>query len=152
MPPVIGLSHKHIVMVDLDGMPLEKVKRLADLALKRFRLGGYVILESSPNNYHVVFDRPFRYWSETARVMAWIAIMSNNPNVKDWVLMQEIKEASTLRVSPKPTNPEGYKPTPKIVYQYGSRNLGIKAYLKAREEALKLLKELKIYKEQTTQT
>ncbi|MEM2465620.1 MAG: hypothetical protein QXL85_08480, partial [Candidatus Bathyarchaeia archaeon] len=117
--------------------------RLADKALKRFRLGGYVILESSPNNYHVVFDRPFRYWSKTARVMAWIAIISGNPNVQKWVCMQLIKEASTLRVSPKPTNPEGYKPTPKIVYQYGSRNLGIKAFLKAREETLKLLKEQK---------
>ncbi|MEO0252256.1 MAG: hypothetical protein ABIM44_08505 [candidate division WOR-3 bacterium] len=139
-------------MVDLDGMPLEKVRELADLALKRFKLGGYVILESSPNNYHVVFDRPFRYWSKTARVMAWIAIISGNPNVQKWVCMQLIKEASTLRVSPKPTNPEGYKPTPKIVYQYGGRNLGIKAYLEARMETLKLLKELEIYEEQTTQT
>ncbi|MEM2565142.1 MAG: hypothetical protein QXQ42_05560 [Candidatus Bathyarchaeia archaeon] len=141
MPPVIGLSHKNIVMVDLDGMPLEEVKRLADKALKRFRLGGYIILESSQGNYHVVF----RYWSETVRVMAWIAIMSNNPNVQKWVCMQLIKEASTLRVNPKPTNPEGCKPIPKIVYQYGSRNLGIKAFLKSREEILKLLKELEIY-------
>ncbi|MEM2294145.1 MAG: hypothetical protein QXU81_10345 [Candidatus Bathyarchaeia archaeon] len=84
--------------------------------------------------------------------MAWIAIISGNPNVQKWVCMQLIKEASTLRVSPKPTNPEGYKPTPKIVYQYGGRNLGIKAYLEARMETLKLLKELEIYEEQTTQT
>lgn len=77
MPPVIGFSHKNIVMIDLDGMPLEEVKEIANKALKRFRLGGYIILESSPNNYHVVFDRPFRYWSKVYRIMAWIAIMSD---------------------------------------------------------------------------
>ncbi|MEM2152060.1 MAG: hypothetical protein QXY73_04140 [Candidatus Bathyarchaeia archaeon] len=46
------------------------------------------------------------------------------------------------------TNPEGYKPIPKVVYQYGNRELGVKAYLEARKEALKLLEELKIYGEQ----
>lgn len=145
MPPIIGLTHRNIVMVDLDGMPLERVKEIADLALKRFKLGGYVILESSPGNYHLVFNRPFRYWSKVYRIMAWIAVISDNPNVWKWVCMQLIKEAETLRVSPKLTNPEGFKPVPTVVCRVGRQDLGVRVYFAAREKILKIIEELGVY-------
>jgi|GEM_PF-6919657 len=47
MPPVVGLTLRNIVMVDLDGMPLEKVRELADKALKRFRLGAILSLKAA---------------------------------------------------------------------------------------------------------
>ncbi|MEM3590999.1 MAG: hypothetical protein QW702_02730 [Candidatus Bathyarchaeia archaeon] len=144
MPPIVGLTLRNIVMVDLDGMPLEKVKELADLVLKRFKLGGYVILESSQGNYHVVFNRPFRYWSKVYKIMAWIAIMSGNPNVYKWVCMQLIKEAETLRLSPKPTK-EGFRHIPMVVCRVGRQDLGIRVYFNAREKILSLIDKLGVY-------
>lgn len=143
MPPIVGLTFKNIVMVDLDGMPLEKVKELADKVLGKFKLGGYVILESSEGNYHVVFNKPMQ-WSKVMKILGWIAIMSNNPNVWKWVCMQLIKQAETLRVSPKPSS-KSFKPPPKIVYKFGKQNLGVRIYLETRREILRIIRELGFY-------
>jgi hypothetical protein len=43
------------VMLDLDHMPLNRVKYWARRALRFFKLVGLLILESSKDCYHVVF-------------------------------------------------------------------------------------------------
>jgi len=141
MAVIIGLSDKNTVMVDLDNMSFKRVKRLAELTCKHFRLGGFIILKSSPNHYHVIFDKPIRYWSEVLRIISWIAIMSNNPHVWKWVCMQAIKKACTLRVSEKPAK-NGVKPKPRIVYRYGSQSRKINAYLEKRKEVNDIFREL----------
>jgi hypothetical protein len=35
------------------------------------------------------------------RVVAWVSLLSGNPMLEKWFIMQCIKEGSTLRVSPK---------------------------------------------------
>jgi len=120
LPVIVGISEKHTVMVDLDNMSFKRVKGLAELASEHLALGGFIILKSSPKHYHVVFDKPMRYWSDVLRVIAWIGILADNPNAWKWVCMQAIKKACTLRVSEKPTK-KGVKPKPRIIYRYGSQ-------------------------------
>ncbi|MEM1515223.1 MAG: hypothetical protein QXH24_04145 [Candidatus Bathyarchaeia archaeon] len=68
-------------MVDLDSMLFEGVKELAESALKRFKLGGYIILERSQGITMLssigLSDIGVRFTR-----LAWIAIMSDNPNVQ----------------------------------------------------------------------
>ena len=137
----MGIDEKHTVMVDLDSMSFKRVKDLAESACSHFKLGGFIILKSSPNHYHVVFDKPMRYWSDVLRVISWIDILADSPNVWKWVCMQAIKKTCTLRVSEKTTE-NGVKPKPRMVYRYGSRHRQIKAYLKRRREILGILRKL----------
>ncbi|MEM3640736.1 MAG: hypothetical protein QXH37_02275 [Candidatus Bathyarchaeia archaeon] len=125
MAVIIGLSCKHTVMADLDNMSFKRVKRLALLTMNHFRLDGFIILKSSPNHYHMVFDKPMQRWSDVLKVIAW---------------MQAIKGYCTLRVSPKPVNSNGFKPSPIVVYHYGSQNNMVKEYLTLRKRVLRIVK------------
>ena len=84
--------------------------------MKRFRLDGFLILRSSEKHYHVVFDRHIS-WEINLSVIAWIAVLSRSIKLKDYLAMQCIKRASTLRVSAK-----GKKPSPRLVYRFGEQN------------------------------
>lgn len=145
MSVILGFSCKYAVMADLDNTHFSLAKKLAERAVKRFRLGGFLILKSSEKHYHVVFDKPCR-WSKVVRVISWIAIMSRRPEAWKYVCMQSIKGYCTLRVSPKPLSPQGVKPSPRIVYRYGTQDKMIKAYLEIRSQASKISKSLSIYK------
>ena len=90
---------------------------------KWFRLGGVLILESSENNFHVVFNRPVD-WSENVRIMAWVSLHSGKKLLLKWFLMQCIKQGSTLRVSRKRS-----KPSPRIVSRFGKQDSQIKEFL-----------------------
>ncbi|MGQ9641873.1 MAG: hypothetical protein ACUVUF_07095 [Candidatus Bathycorpusculaceae bacterium] len=115
------------------------------MALKHFGLGGFIALRSSPRHYHAVFDKPMGCWSDVLTVIAWMGIMANNGNVWKWGCMQAIKECCTLRVSPKPSNPEGFKPTPRVVYRYGSKNCMVKLFLVCRKRVLRMVERLGVY-------
>ncbi|MEM3797746.1 MAG: hypothetical protein QXY74_04840 [Candidatus Bathyarchaeia archaeon] len=142
MAVIVGISDKHTVMADLDNMNFKRVKSLALLTMKKFRLNGFIILKSSPRHYHVVFDKPMRYWSSVLKVIAWMGIVGNNCNLWKWMCMQAIKGYCTLRVSPKPVNPEGVKPSPRVVYRYGSQENMVKEYLAFRKRVLMMIKRL----------
>jgi hypothetical protein len=144
MGVIVGLSDNRTVMCDLDNVSFMKAKSSAFLTLKRFRLEGFIILKSSPKHYHVVFDKPKR-WSDVLKIISWVGIMANNMNVWKWVCMQAIKKYCTLRVSPKLVNPEGFKPSPRIVYRFGSQNRQIQDFLTLRRRVLRLVKRLGVY-------
>jgi hypothetical protein len=61
-------------------------------------------------------------------VINWVAVESNNLGVRDYSLMQGIKESSTLRVGPKYG-----KPVPRIVCRFDSQSNEIKNYLEYRK-------------------
>jgi hypothetical protein len=150
MAVIVGLSDNRTVMVDLDNVSFRKAKDLAFLTLKRFRLDGFIILKSSCKHYHVVFDKPKR-WSEVIKIVSWMGIMANNRNVWKWVCMQAIKKYCTLRVSPKPVNPEGFKPVPRVVFRYGSQNRQIRLFLTLRRRVLRIVKRLGVYRKECQQ-
>jgi hypothetical protein len=73
--PYLGYSDRTTVKLDFDGEQFKKVRYWAERALKHFRLGGYVILKSSRDHYHVLFNKTVS-WEENCRAMAWVAVLS----------------------------------------------------------------------------
>lgn len=128
---VLGFSSKESVKLDFDNTSFRVVKQCASDTMKWFNLKGLMILKSSNNSYHVLFDRKVS-WRKNVRIMAWICLISQNAELIKWFIMQCIEESSTLRISPKED-----KKTPRIVYRYGSQNKEIREFLKYRKLASK---------------
>jgi hypothetical protein len=101
-----------------------------------FRLKGFLILKSSRNCYHVVFDRQVS-WSESLSIIGRIVLMTHHRLLQKWHLMQCIKQSMTLRVSPK-----GVKPSPRIVYREGCQDGQISEFLKYRRMIKRIMKKL----------
>ncbi|MEM3829938.1 MAG: hypothetical protein QXP36_12120 [Conexivisphaerales archaeon] len=139
---VFGFSDRHTVMVDFDDTNFKRVKSIAYYVCRRFRLEGFIILKSSVNNYHVVFNRPVEEWEKVLSVIGWCSVLSHNPKVRDWAVMQMVKGSATLRVSPKPSNPH-VKPSPRIVYRYGVLDKQVKVFLAWRNRIKRILRGLK---------
>jgi len=125
---VLGFTDNETVKLDLDESSFKTVKCLAEKTVKRFNLKGYMILKSSKNNYHVVFDREVD-WSENVSIMSWVVLVSHKPKLLKWFLLQCIRKASTLRVSSK-----GDKPPPRIVFRNGGSVGQIKVFLCFRSQ------------------
>ena len=104
------------------------------ILLKKKGKKGKVSYRYFEKNYLVAFDRPVS-WIKNVHIINWIALESGSVDLKQWVLMQCIKESSTLRFSPKID-----KPIPKIVYRYGSQNNQIKELLETRKIILNIVK------------
>jgi hypothetical protein len=113
-------------MLDLDDTKAKDIKSLARKTCKRFRLGGFIMLKSSLNNYHVVFNKKVS-WKDNMAIVAWMALESKKPKLQTWFIMQCIKQGSTLRISKKRD-----KPCPRIVYREGREDNMIKAFLEYR--------------------
>jgi hypothetical protein len=133
--PILGFSDNETVMLDFDSTTLDIVKYWASRTMRWFKLGGYLILKSSKNCYHVVFNRRVT-WSENMRVVAWVALQSNNKGLQKWHLMQCIKQSSTLRVSNKRE-----KAPPRIVFRFGKQAQQIKDFIKNRYLIKKIIKK-----------
>ncbi len=87
----------------------------------------FIILKSSGNSYHVVFNRAVS-WSRNVHIMCWVALFSGIESLRKFVWMQGIKESSTLRIGPK-----GDKPRPRIVGRFGNQDKEINEFLNYRE-------------------
>jgi hypothetical protein len=129
--PILGLSDRQTVMLDFDDVSFKLVLYWAMFALEKFKLRGFIILKSSKNHYHVVFDRYAESWDENLSIIAWVAIVSKSVTMLRYLAMQCIKMSSTLRVAPK-----GDKASPRIVPKYGrygSQDYAIKDFLEYRQ-------------------
>ena len=125
--PILGSTSSEAVTIDCDDMPFRVVKKWALIVMEKCRLGGFIILKSSRNHYHVVFDRTV-CWEDNLSAVGWFSVLSHNPKLKDYHIMQSIKKSSTLRVVPKEN-----KPCPKVVYRYGEQDHEIKDFLRHRD-------------------
>ena len=124
--PILGFSDTETVKLDFDDMPFRKVKYWAFKIMKRFKLQGCIILKSSKNNYHAVFNRSVS-WSENMKIAAWVSLLSHNQAMTKYLQMQCIKESSTLRVSEKLA-----KASPRVVFRYGRQDRQINSFLEFR--------------------
>ena len=123
---VLGLTDTDAVKLDFDNTHFRRIKYWAFRTMKWFKLEGFIVLKSSKDHYHVVFDRKTS-WTDNVRIMAWVSLMSHNRSLVKWFIMQCIKQGSTLRVSPKKE-----KPCPRIVFRSGSQNSQVAEFLKYR--------------------
>ena len=141
-PPkfILGYTSDETVMLDLDKTKLKDVKYWARRAMRWHKLGGFLVMESSLNSYHVVFDRPVD-WSENVRIVAWVALYFRRRSLDNWFKMQCIKQKPTLRASSKKMKGLIKQP-PKVVYSEGSQDREISDYLLLRDLILNISKEL----------
>ena len=123
---ILGLTDTETVKLDCDESSFQSVKCLAEKTLKKFNLEGFIILRSSKNNYHVVFNREVD-WSENVSIMSWVVLTNKKPKLLKWFLLQCIRKASTLRVGSKRD-----KPSPRIVFRKGDSVSQIRDFLKFR--------------------
>ncbi len=124
--PVLGYTDRSTVKLDFDDESLKTVKYWAFRATRWFRLRGFIILTSNKNHYHVVFDRKVS-WEDNLSALGWFSVLSHNPKLKDYLVMQCVKRTSTLRVAPKDD-----KPAPRIVFRHGIQDNQIRIFLKYR--------------------
>ena len=125
--PMLGYTDKSTVKLDFDDVPFRIVKYWALRTMKWFRLRGFVILKSSKNHYHVLFDNTVS-WKKNVHIMGWVSLESTNEGLRKWFIMQCIKESSTLRVSPK----RG-KLSPRIILRLGKQDNEIRNFLRYRK-------------------
>jgi len=100
-------------MVDLDQTTLKETKYIANKYLNRFKLQGYLILRSSQNNYHIIFNR-YLTWKKTIECLFKIVwkyhyyYHQEKPHLTSWAILQICKGSLTLRISAKQNK---HKPT-----------------------------------------
>lgn len=119
-------------MLDLDEVNFSSARDWALFALEKSKLRGFIILKSSKNCYHVLFDRyvPGEE-NQSMRARLWAAILLKSVSLLRYLVIQCIKRSSTLRVSPKNENH-----SPGIVTRngsYGSQEHAIKDFLGYRQ-------------------
>ena len=130
---LIGFTDTETVKLDLDETSFKDVKCLAEKTEKEFNLRGFLILRSSKDKYHVVFDREVD-WSENVSIMTYAILTSRKPKLLKWFLLQCRREASTLRAGSKRD-----KAPPRIVFGYGDSAIRIRVFLKFRRGITRFL-------------
>ena len=70
-------------MLDLDDVPFKTAKYWALRTMEWFKLEGFIILKSSKNCYHVVFNREVS-WAENVKIVAWVTLLSHNKGLQKW--------------------------------------------------------------------
>jgi hypothetical protein len=123
---VIGFMTNKGLIMDLDNMTYKKVRYLARTLCRQYKLEGYIIVLSSPRNYHVIFNRYLSWRTITTILFSlWEAIR--------WGVFQLREGYLTLRISRK-----NGKNKPKIVFKTGKTDKLIADYMEIYEYFKKL--------------
>jgi len=146
LPFVLGITDTETVKLDFDRTPFRTVKYYAMETMKWHKLKGFIILKSSKNNYHVIFDKKVS-WKDNVRIMAWVCLISKHEALTKWFLLQCVKKESTLRASQKYNKPE-----PRIVFRNGSQDGMIAEFLAYRKIVKSIIAKLQRQKELCTPT
>lgn len=113
---ITGFTTSNGLMLDLDRTTFQESKQIAEYWNIKFQLQQYLIIESSPFNYHVIFGFKTDDWGFICSMLGKIAWHyhfynhNSKPQLTNWILLQIIKGSQTLRISMK-----NKKPVPKIV-------------------------------------
>ena len=75
-----------------------------------------------------MFRREHKFPLRALSALGWFSVLSHNPKMKDYHVMQSVKMSSTLRVVPTKD-----KPSPRVIYRYGEQDHEIKNFLKHRQ-------------------
>jgi hypothetical protein len=138
---IVGYSSISTVLLDLDNMSFRTAMFWTLKILKLFRsrktdkwrpqkridLEGFLLLKSSKNHYHVVYNKTVSLL-ENQNVVAWACLLTHKIELMQWFVMQIIKGSFTLRIGKK-----GDKPAPRIVFRYGKQDSEIENYMNIRK-------------------
>jgi len=113
----VGFTTTKGLCLDLDNMNEFKVRKLSQYIFEKYKLEGYLIMKSSKNHYHVIFNK-YISWRKTG-----IIIFSLYSTVA-WGIWQIRKGEITLRISEK-----NGKNKPEEIFRKGKTDNLIKDYL-----------------------
>lgn len=126
---IVGYTSNHTAMLDLDGLNIDDVKVVAYRMMHRFKLNGYLILKSSVDGWHVIFDKRLS-WKNVLRVIFAVPPCRRRWHGHfSWAELQAIKGFATLRIGNK-----SHKRPPRIIESYGSQDGQIAEYLLCRKK------------------
>lgn len=126
---IVGYTSDRTAMLDLDGVTRNEAIELADELLLRFKLRGYVILKSSCDGWHVVFDRRLS-WKNVLRVIFAAPPCRRRWNGHlSWAELQAIKGFATLRICRK-----GHKDSPRVFHGRGFGTNQVAEYFLCRKK------------------
>jgi len=118
----IGFMTKQGLVFDLDNMSYKSAKRFAERLLKQYKLEGYLLIRSSPKNYHIVFNK-YLSWRTITK------ILFSQYKCLGWAVFQMKSGYLTIRISRK--NNE-FKP--RILLRVGNLDKLCRKYLELYEE------------------
>lgn len=113
----IGFVTNKGIILDLDNISFKKAKWITEKLLKQHKLEGYLLIKSSPKNYHVVFNK-YLTWRKITK------IIFNQYECLRWAVFQMQSGYLTTRISKK-----NNKNKPKIILKRGKQDKLIKDYL-----------------------
>jgi hypothetical protein len=93
-PYCIGFNTDRGSVLDLDNMKYRKALKITKDLYKSYRLQGYLLIRSSPKNYHAVFNR-YLSWRRIMKIL-----FSRYECVR-WGVFQMMQGQLTLRISKK---------------------------------------------------
>lgn len=117
----VGFMTDKGLILDLDNMKYRKALAIASDLCKKHRLEGFLLIMSSPKNYHAVFNR-YLSWRKITKIL-----FSRYECIR-YAVFQMMQGALTLRISGK-----NGKNKPKIVHRVGKEDKLIKDYLEVCE-------------------
>ena len=118
----VGFMTDRGLILDLDNMKYRKALAVASDLCKRHRLEGFLLIMSSPRNYHAIFNR-YLSWRKITK------ILFSRLECHRWGVFQMMQGALTLRISKK--NGEN---KPRIVHRVGKEDKLIKDYLEVYKQ------------------
>jgi len=125
---VYGFTTDKGLLLDLDNTTLADTRKIAKKYCNRFKLEGFLILKSSQNNYHVVFNK-YLTWKKAIEYLFKIVWNyhyyehGSKPSLTSWAILQACKKSMTLRISKKK-----HKKIPKIIESFGKNDKLIMDY------------------------
>ena len=114
---IVGFVTEKGLMLDLDNINQKKARKIAQITCKKHKLKGYLLVKSSRNHYHIIFNRTNISWRKTLQI-----IFSLHKCVF-WGIQQARKGWLTLRISQKKGK------IPKIIEAKGNTDKLINLYL-----------------------
>lgn len=113
----IGFTTTKGVCLDLDNISEFKARKIAQHTYEKYKLEGYLIMKSSNNHYHIIFNK-YITWRKVGQIIFGLYI------VTAWGIWQMRKGEITLRISKK-----NMKNKPKEIMRKGKTDKLIKDYL-----------------------
>ena len=83
---IFGLTNDEAVMLDFDETPFRQARDWALKTMKFWDMKGLIILKSSEDCYHVVFDRPVS-WDENVQIMSWVCLLTKHQKFTGWFIL-----------------------------------------------------------------
>jgi len=137
--PMLGFTTNKGLLLDLDKVSYSLALQIAENFNKKHHLKGYILNTTSKGNYNIIFNKPLtttQIHTIAGKVYFYLLSAKGKKTADNfglWFILQCVKKAMTVRISPKLSKPE-----PRIIKMKGKLDQICKQYL----ETFDLYKEI----------